>query len=80
MFIGASPGGTGGGIKTTTFAVVMLAIWALLRGRADVIVFRRRLLNETLYKALMVSAVMGVLLFGMTLLLELVERSLVIGF
>ena len=77
MFIGASPGGTGGGIKTTTFAVVMLAIWALLRGRADVIVFRRRLLNETLYKALMVSAVMGVLLFGMTLLLELVEnRSL----
>lgn len=33
MFIGASPGSVGGGIKTTTFGTVFLAVWAMARGR-----------------------------------------------
>ena len=32
MFIGASPGGTGGGVKTTTFGVTVVALWATVRG------------------------------------------------
>ena len=39
MFIGASPGSTGGGVKTTTAGVLVMAIWALVRGREDVEVF-----------------------------------------
>src|SRR2546425_440968 len=35
MIVGASPGGTGGGIKTTTFGIICAAIWATLKGRAD---------------------------------------------
>jgi trk system potassium uptake protein TrkH len=34
MFIGASPGGTGGGVKTTTFGITLAALWAPPRPRA----------------------------------------------
>ena len=43
MFIGASPGGTGGGIKTTTFGIMMLALWSTVRGHTDAVIFERRL-------------------------------------
>ena len=41
MFIGASPLSTGGGVKITTFAVILLSIWATLRGRSDIVLFGR---------------------------------------
>ena len=43
MFIGASPGSTGGGIKTTTFTVLLLASLAYVRGQHDVNIYGRRL-------------------------------------
>lgn len=43
MFIGASPGSTGGGIKTTTFSVMGLTLLSLLQGRKDISVFGRRI-------------------------------------
>jgi trk system potassium uptake protein TrkH len=43
MFIGASPGGTGGGVKTTTFGITVLALWATIRGADEPTIFRRRL-------------------------------------
>lgn len=43
MFIGAAPGSSAGGIKISTFAVMILALSAYSRGREDVDVFRRRL-------------------------------------
>jgi len=43
MFVGASPGGTGGGIKTTTFAVLILSVTSMLRGRKDLSLFKRRI-------------------------------------
>lgn len=43
MFIGASPGSTGGGVKTTTFGITVAALWATVRGNADPVVFGRRL-------------------------------------
>ena len=50
MFIGASPGSTGGGIKTTTFFVAVKAAFSLLRNR-DVTAFRRRIADESTAKA-----------------------------
>ena len=55
MFIGASPGGTGGGIKTTTFGIAVLALWATVRGRAEPTAFRRRLPPEVVARAFFVS-------------------------
>jgi trk system potassium uptake protein TrkH len=43
MFIGASPGSTGGGVKTTTFSITVAALWATVRGNAEPVLFRRRI-------------------------------------
>ncbi|AEA33257.1 TrkH family potassium uptake protein [Hippea maritima] len=54
MFIGASPGGTGGGIKTTTAFVVLKAIYSYIRGEKDVNAFKRRVSDEVVYKSFVV--------------------------
>lgn len=54
MFIGASPGSTGGGIKTTTFAIVAMYIGSLLKGKSSgvVNVYEREIPQESVNKAL----------------------------
>ena len=56
MWIGASPGSTGGGIKTSTFAVALLNTWGVATGRRRVEVFGRQISAETLRKAFAVIA------------------------
>lgn len=51
MFIGASPGSTGGGIKTTTFLVILLTLVSYIRGRDELNVFGRRLESSVIKKA-----------------------------
>ncbi|MFC2060887.1 TrkH family potassium uptake protein [Elusimicrobiota bacterium] len=48
MFIGASPGGTGGGIKTTTFAIVVGNIKSIIQDKEDMSVFKRRVAITTI--------------------------------
>ncbi len=43
MFVGASPNSAGGGIKTTTFAIVCLSLWNLFRGRERLVLFKREI-------------------------------------
>ena len=59
MFIGGGSAGTAGGIKMTTFAVLLFAIWSELRGDPDVTVVDRRLSTTTQRQALAV-ALLGV--------------------
>ncbi|MGB8951634.1 MAG: potassium transporter TrkG [Candidatus Aminicenantales bacterium] len=51
MFIGASPGSTGGGIKTTTFGVLVWATKSQLQGQKDCNFFERRITDETIRKS-----------------------------
>lgn len=51
MFIGASPGSTGGGIKTTTFASIFYKTKATLAGKNEPTAFKRRIPNELISKA-----------------------------
>ncbi|TCZ75915.1 Trk family potassium uptake protein [Paenibacillus albiflavus] len=51
MFIGASPGSTGGGIKTTTFTVLMGALISMIRGKEDIVLFHNRLAKDRILKA-----------------------------
>ncbi len=51
MYIGASPTSTGGGIKTTTFAVLICSTLAQLRNKQEVVLFRRRIDDSTIAKA-----------------------------
>ena len=46
MFIGASPGSTGGGVKTTSAALLIMLMWNRLKGNLDVNVFNRTMPRE----------------------------------
>lgn len=52
MFIGAAPGGTGGGVKVTTVSVILLAVMGVVRGRDEAMIFGRRIDHKTVYKSL----------------------------
>jgi trk system potassium uptake protein TrkH len=56
MFIGGSPGGTAGGIKTTTFAVLVVGMFSAFRGRGRLLIGRRHIGHDIVYKALAVVA------------------------
>ncbi len=73
MFIGASPGSTGGGIKTTTFALLGITLWSLTKGKEDVEIFRRRIPPWQVYKALSVTLWAILLVSTVTLLLSITE-------
>lgn len=73
MYVGAGPGSTAGGIKITTLAVLSAAVWSQIKGKEDVVMFRRRIVMETIFKALTV-AVMGMfLVMFITMLLTITE-------
>ena len=54
MWIGASPGSTGGGIKTTTISLILLSLFNLMRGKDKVEVFKREIEPGTIKKAFMI--------------------------
>jgi len=72
MFIGASPGSTGGGIKTTTFFILILSIITILRDQRFNTIFRRRIPFQVVNRAfaILVAAIalviLGTLLLGFT--------------
>jgi trk system potassium uptake protein TrkH len=64
MFIGASPGSTGGGIKTTTFMTLMGAILAMVRGKEDIVLFHYRLGRDRILKATTITLIaLGLVIF-----------------
>lgn len=77
MFVGGSPASTAGGIKTVTFAVLVLAVRATLRGRRNAEAFRRTISLAVVERAFVVTALMFAMVFLVTWLLCYVEsRSL----
>ena len=69
MFIGASPGGTGGGIKTTTFATLMGATRSTLQGREEVVIHRRQIPDTVVLRAVGVTLASAIFVILMALLL-----------
>lgn len=75
MFIGGSPGSTAGGIKTVTLALIVMVLYATLRKRREVEMFKRSVRLVVVGRAMTVMLLFMVLLVVMTLLLALTERS-----
>ncbi len=75
MVVGASPGGTGGGIKTTTFGIICASIWGTLKGRADVMMFHRRIPQELVIKSYVLAVLALGLVTGFTMLLSYSENQ-----
>lgn len=75
MFIGASPVSTGGGIKTTTFAVILCSIWAVLRDRQDAVIFGRTLGMELRNRAFAIFTASGMWVMLAAFLLSLSDQD-----
>jgi len=75
MFIGASPGGTGGGIKTTTFATLMGATRSTLQGRQEVVIHQRQIPSTVVLRAIGVTIASLLFVLLMALLLGLGPTS-----
>jgi trk system potassium uptake protein TrkH len=75
MFIGASPGSTGGGIKTTTFVTLLASVRSALRRREDVEMGDRRLPRETTTKAWVITALSAGLVATAILILLATEGA-----
>src|SRR5690625_2352578 len=73
MFIGGSPSSAGGGIRTTTFALVIIFIIPYARGGDIIRLFRREVHEEDLYKAVTVTLMAFVFMFSSILILSIVE-------
>lgn len=71
MWIGASPGSTGGGIKTTTFALATLNIFSLAKGKENIEIGTRRVPKEAIRKAFAIM-VISLMSIGVSILLILV--------
>lgn len=75
MFIGASPGSTGGGIKTTTLGVLLAATWSAVRGKTCAEAFERSIPGSIIFKAIAVFMLAIFLVAIVTMMLAITEKT-----
>lgn len=75
MFIGASPGSTGGGIKTTTFGVVILGVWATLTSREDIEIGKKRIGWDIFNRAVALMFIALIYVTFIVLMLNIIEKD-----
>ncbi|RLC52269.1 MAG: potassium transporter Trk [Candidatus Cloacimonadota bacterium] len=73
MFIGASPGSTGGGIKTTAFAVILISVIVMFKGNRETHIFHRKVSENIIRKVMALIASSVLFLSFMIFLLLLIE-------
>lgn len=74
MFIGASPSSAGGGIRTTTFALVVIFIITFARGGKNLALFKREIYEEDMHKAVVIM-IMGITLMFVSVLMVTIFDS-----
>ncbi len=75
MFIGGSPGGTAGGIKTTTFAVIVIYMISVLKGREQAVMLKRTIRDGIVIRAMGIFFMNLLVLFTGILLLNVFENQ-----
>lgn len=75
MFIGGSPAGTAGGIKTVTLAVLISSAIATVKNKNSTTLFNRNINNKAIQKAIAVTAISFAIFFVSTLLLSAVTNA-----
>lgn len=75
MFIGASPGSTGGGIKTTTATLIFLTVMAVIKGRDDVEIFGKRINKSLIYRAIAITIISFFIVIIVTMILAITQRG-----
>ncbi|MBA4537355.1 TrkH family potassium uptake protein [Bacillus aquiflavi] len=75
MFIGASPSSVGGGIRTTTFAIVILFLFHFARGNRSIKIFKREIHDVDISKALAVMILAVFMCFAAIVILSITEKG-----
>lgn len=76
MFIGASSGSTGGGIKTSTFTLVLLSAYSTIRGKKNLELFKHTIPFELLNKAFSIFLFSATFIFFATFILTITEKDM----
>ncbi|MCX7837602.1 MAG: TrkH family potassium uptake protein [candidate division WOR-3 bacterium] len=76
MFIGASPGGTGGGIKTTTFLIALLYPFYFLKGTLPERIFKRKLTISAIEKSIAIVILSLILILISSFFITLIEKNI----
>lgn len=79
MFIGAAPGSTGGGIKVTTFGVLIMAMICQIKGSEDTTIFKRKVSQLVVNKSLTITGISLMLVIVVTTIILAVENSTLIN-
>ncbi len=74
MFIGGSPGSTAGGIKTTTFGVLILTTLSTIKGEKDVVIFNRRISHEMVNRSLAIIMIALTMIIVVSFTLSIIEN------
>lgn len=75
MFIGGSPVGTAGGIKTVTIAVLIVSAFSTIRNKEEVVFFKRTISKKAISKAVAVTSISFIIMFVSTVLLAAVTNA-----
>ena len=75
MLIGGAPGSTAGGIKVTTFAILIVTVMAVMRGRTRITILRRTLPQEVVLRSLAIISLATLLLIAVSWLLAEFETA-----
>lgn len=75
MFVGGSPAGTAGGVKTMTIILLAATTLSVIKGEKDTVMFRRSVPTETVRKALAVFSISSMALVFMTVLMTMVQEA-----
>ncbi len=75
MFIGGSPASTAGGIKTTTFGVLIVSFYNMFKGKRDFEVFERRIMTDTTIKAAAILMISLMLVLSVSIILSVTEEA-----
>lgn len=74
MFIGGSPGGTAGGVKTVSIAVLAMTFWANIKNEKEIIIRNRRIHPTMIYRAITVIIAGMMVWFLVVLMLQVTQQ------
>ena len=75
MFVGASSASTGGGIKTTTAAMLVLVVWSVIRGRERISVFGREISTDTVRRSVTIAFIGVIMVLASSCAISLIEQD-----
>jgi trk system potassium uptake protein TrkH len=73
MFVGAAPGSTGGGVKVTTMGVLIMAVFSYIKGSGDIILFKRKINQNTIFKSLSIIGLSAILVAIVTTVIASIQ-------